>query len=162
MPTLFARTRHWLAWSGHSVPRSKANSSSGPVYVYSADHVRAHEFLCMLAYYVEWHMRHRLKPLKFAEENPPRQVNPVAPVPRSRQVRRNQATRQNREGLRVLGFRDLPEHLGTLCATAFDTGSGFSVSVLTWLTPLQEKPFPCSALNPHPAPKPCTPEMRFR
>ena len=108
----------------------------------------------MLAYYLEWHMRRKLKPLMFAEENPPRQDNPAAPVPRSPEVRRKQATRPNREGLPVLGFRDLLEHLGTLRATEFQTGSGFSVSVLTRPTPLQERAFSLLGLKPHPAPKP--------
>jgi hypothetical protein len=39
-----------------------------PVFHYSAERVRAHVFLCMLAYYVEWHMRRRLKPMLFDDE----------------------------------------------------------------------------------------------
>ena len=133
-----------------------------PIFHWRDERVRAHFFLCMLAYYLEWHMRRKLKPLMFAEENPPRQRNPVAPAPRSREVRRKQATRQNREGLPVLGFRDLLEHLGTLCATEFDTGSGFSVSVLTRMTPLQEKAFSLLGLKPHTAPEPRSSEARPR
>ena len=41
-----------------------------PIYHYAASRVRAHVFLCMLAYYVEWHMRQRLKPLLFDDEEP--------------------------------------------------------------------------------------------
>lgn len=41
-----------------------------PIYHYAASRVRAHVFLCMLAYYVEWHMRQRLKPLLFDDEDP--------------------------------------------------------------------------------------------
>ena len=41
-----------------------------PIYHYAAERVRAHVFLCMLAYYVEWHMRQRLKPLLFDDEEP--------------------------------------------------------------------------------------------
>ena len=40
-----------------------------PVYVYNADRVRAHLFLCMLAYYVEWHLRRRLAPLLFEDDD---------------------------------------------------------------------------------------------
>jgi hypothetical protein len=36
-----------------------------PVYHWLADRVRAHVFLCMLAYYLEWHMRHRLAPMLY-------------------------------------------------------------------------------------------------
>ena len=131
---------------------------AGTIFHWRDECVRAHFFLCLLAYYLEWHMRRKLKPLMFAEENPPRHDNPVAPVPRSPEVRRKQATRRNREGLPVLGFRDLLEHLGTLCATEYQTGSGLAVSVLTRLTPLQEKAFSLLELKPHPAPKPRNPE----
>ena len=41
-----------------------------PIYHYAAARVRAHVFLCMLAYYVEWHMRQRLKALLFDDEEP--------------------------------------------------------------------------------------------
>ena len=40
-----------------------------PVYVYSEDHVRGHVFLCVLRYYLEWHLRRRLAPLLFQEED---------------------------------------------------------------------------------------------
>ena len=40
-----------------------------PVFHYNAERVRAHVFLCMLAYYVEWHMRQRLKPMLFDDEH---------------------------------------------------------------------------------------------
>ena len=41
-----------------------------PIYVYTADHVRAHVFLCMLAYYLEWHLRKRLAPMLFEDDDP--------------------------------------------------------------------------------------------
>ena len=62
-----------------------------PIYHYAGARVRAHVFLCMLAYYVEWHMRQRLKPLLFDDEEPdvaeaarPSVVAPaeVSPCPR--------------------------------------------------------------------------------
>ena len=40
-----------------------------PVYVYTEDHVRGHVFLCMLAYYLQWHMRQRLAPLLFEDDD---------------------------------------------------------------------------------------------
>jgi transposase len=40
-----------------------------PVFHYAADRVRAHVLLCMLAYYVEWHLRERLKPLLFDDDD---------------------------------------------------------------------------------------------
>ena len=41
-----------------------------PVFHHAANRVRAHVLLCMLAYYVEWHLRERLKPLLFDDDDP--------------------------------------------------------------------------------------------
>ena len=41
-----------------------------PIYHYSAERVRAHVFLCMLAYYLEWHLRQKLAPLLFDDHQP--------------------------------------------------------------------------------------------
>ncbi len=56
-----------------------------PIYHHLADRVRAHIFLCMLAYYVEWHMREALRPLLFADENQEAKKNrdPVSAARRS-------------------------------------------------------------------------------
>ena len=53
-----------------------------PIHHWLADRVRAHVFLCMLAYYVEWHMRGRLKPILFDDEEPNQveRASPVAPA----------------------------------------------------------------------------------
>ena len=55
-----------------------------PVFHYTAGRVRAHVLLCMLAYYVEWHMRGWLKPLLFDDEDPAAaeaaRASPVAPA----------------------------------------------------------------------------------
>src|SRR6185312_8275596 len=53
-----------------------------PVFHWNAERVRAHVFLCMLAYYVEWHMREKLKPILFddAELGQVGRASPVAPA----------------------------------------------------------------------------------
>ena len=132
------------------------------IFNWRNDRVRANFFLCILAYYHERHMRRTLKPLMFAEETSPRKENPVAPAPRSKEIRRKQRSRRNRDRLPVHGFRDLLEHLGTLCATEIDTGNGFSLSVLTRMTPLQEKAFSPLGLKAHPAPQPREMDTRHR
>ena len=48
-----------------------------PIYVYSEAHVRGHVFLCMLACYLEWHLRQRLKPFLFDDPQPPSRSSPV-------------------------------------------------------------------------------------
>lgn len=58
-----------------------------PIYHFSESRVRAHVFLCVLAYYVEWHLRQALKPLLHDDEDlatlRDQRANPVMPTPRS-------------------------------------------------------------------------------
>ena len=85
-----------------------------PVYHRLADRVRAHILLCMLAYYVEWHMRDALKPLLFHDENPPQQPSAVAPAECSYGAARKAATKHTVSGLPVQSFQTLLAHLATL------------------------------------------------
>ena len=48
-----------------------------PVFVYTEQHVLGHVFLCLLAWYLEWHLRRRLAPLLFEDEAPPVRDSPV-------------------------------------------------------------------------------------
>ena len=48
-----------------------------PIYIYSEQHLRGHVFLCMLACYLEWHLRWRLKPFLFDDLQPPNRSSPV-------------------------------------------------------------------------------------
>ena len=54
-----------------------------PIRQHVEDRVRAHIFLCMLAYYVRWHLEQAWKPLLFRGEQPPEHEDPVAPAQRS-------------------------------------------------------------------------------
>ena len=80
--------------------------------------VRAHVFLCMLAYYVEWHMRRALGAVLFDDEELAenrRTRDPVAPAKPSSSARRKKARRQTADGLPVHSFDTLLGELGTLC-----------------------------------------------
>lgn len=89
-----------------------------PIYHWLADRMRAHVFLCMLAYYVEWHMRQKLAPILFdddqrqAAEAQRRSV--VQKAPRSQVARQKEATKRTADALPVHSFQSLLEHLGTL------------------------------------------------
>ena len=87
-----------------------------PVFHHAAGRVRAHVFVCMLAYYVEWHMRRRLAPLLFDDDDPdaapPESV--VAPARVSRSARDKASRKVNAEGLPVHSFRTLLEDLATV------------------------------------------------
>lgn len=82
-----------------------------PIHHRLADRVRAHVLLCMLAYYVEWEMRRRLRPLMFTDEHPAEgraeRSSPVAPALRSKSARKKAAVKLNAAGEPVRAFRGL-------------------------------------------------------
>ncbi|MGH8523774.1 MAG: IS1634 family transposase [Gammaproteobacteria bacterium] len=89
-----------------------------PIYHHLAERVRAHVFLCMLAYYVEWHMRKALAPLLFDDDDKPsaerQRSSIVAPAKVSPKAARKAATRRTGEGLPVHSFQTLLADLGTI------------------------------------------------
>ena len=89
-----------------------------PIYVYAENQVRAHVFLCMLAWYLEWHMRRALAPLLFEEDDPEgaraQRITPVEKARPSDSARRKAASKATREGLPVQAMADLLNHLGSL------------------------------------------------
>lgn len=89
-----------------------------PIYHWNAARVRAHVLLCMLAYYVEWHMREKLAPLLFAEEDPEaaeaQRDSPVAPAQPSPAAREKASTQRTTDGQTAHSFRTLLDDLATL------------------------------------------------
>lgn len=89
-----------------------------PIHHRLANRVRAHVFLCMLAYYVEWHMRKRLAPLLFDDLEPEagraRRTSIVAPATRSPAALEKASSKQTADGYHVESFRSLLRNLGTL------------------------------------------------
>jgi len=118
-----------------------------PIFHRTADHVRAHIFLCLLAYYVEWHMRRSLAPLLFADEQLPEdrlRRDPVAPAESSPAAKKKKRVRQTDDGLPIHSFSTLLAALGTRCRNtcrAKSDRSGFAFQLLTAPTPLQTKAF---------------------
>jgi transposase len=89
-----------------------------PIHHRTAERVRAHILLCLLAYYVEWHLRRAWEPLLFEDEglteDRPRR-DPVAPAKPSDSARLKKKTHTTAGGLPVQSFRTLMAHLGTRC-----------------------------------------------
>jgi hypothetical protein len=118
-----------------------------PIHHRLADRVRAHIFLCMLAYYVEWHMRERLAPLLFDEDDPDgaseRRASIVAPAVRSASAEHKAASRKTKDGLPVHSFPSLLKQLATLCKNQVSTQLPQPVSFeqYTAATPLQRRAF---------------------
>ena len=89
-----------------------------PIYHYADRRVRAHVFLCMLAYYVEWHMRQRLKPLLFddheADAARAARTSVVAPAEVSDAARDKARSKRTAAGLPVHSFQTLLADLATI------------------------------------------------
>ena len=89
-----------------------------PIHHSTDPRVRAHVFLCFLAYYVEWHMRKAFGPLLFDDQElaaDRRTRDPVAQAEPSDSARRKKVKRTTPDGLAVHSFDTLLEELGTLC-----------------------------------------------
>lgn len=86
-----------------------------PIRHHLENRVRAHFFLCMLAYYVKWHMNEAWRPLLFCDEDlaAKRLRDPVAPAARSEAARRKVAAKQLADETPVHSFQTL---LGRLSA----------------------------------------------
>jgi transposase len=80
------------------------------------DRVRAHIFLCMLAYYVEWHMIEAWRPLLFCDEDQDAKAtrDPVAPAKRSEEALRKVHTKKLDDGSSVHSFKTLLSHLSSV------------------------------------------------
>ena len=119
-----------------------------PINHRKPDRVRAHVFICMLAYYVEWHMRRSLAPMLFEEEE--RELaealreSVVAPAIRTPSARRKAASKRSEDGLPVHSFQTLLSDLRTIAKNRIhpvsqnDSGA-FAFDLITKPTPLQRK-----------------------
>lgn len=87
-----------------------------PVHHWLAERVKAHVFLCMLAYYVEHHMRAALGSILFADHEPEGRTRTsiVRPAEPSDAAKRKIARRQGEDGTPIMAWRDLIANLGTL------------------------------------------------
>jgi hypothetical protein len=118
-----------------------------PVYHWLEGRVRAHVFLCMLAYYLEWHMRQRLAPMLFDDADPDeaeaRRRSVVAPAQRSKTAIKKQTTGMTPDGLPVHSFHTLLADLATLARNTIITAINplYPLTVVTRPTPVQQKAF---------------------
>lgn len=85
-----------------------------PIHHHLEDRVRAHIFLCMLAYYVAYELQTRLAPLLFTDENPACNADPVAPATRSAAARAKAGSHTTPDGHPVQTLPDLLANLATI------------------------------------------------
>ena len=118
-----------------------------PIYHWLDNRIRAHVFLCMLSYYVEWHMRQKLAPILFDDHD--RQAaestrdSIVTPAPRSSAAERKDATKRTHDDYPVHSFQTLLEDLGTLTKNrvCMDGNHTSQFYVLAKPTPVQKRVF---------------------
>jgi hypothetical protein len=123
-----------------------------PVYHWLAPRVRAHLFLCMLAYHVEWQMRERLKPILYDDHDKAAAERPsiVAPSEPSPAAERKRARHRTDQGTPLTSFRDLLRHLATLTLNTVSTplNPNYSFTVTATPTELQTKAFDLLGVKP--------------
>ena len=100
-----------------------------PIHHRVDDRVRAHLFVCLLAYYVQWHLKRVWASLLFADEHLTQHRadrDPVAQAEPAVEVSRKKALRRSEEGYPLNSFRTLLAALATQCRTTCQFGDGDS------------------------------------
>jgi hypothetical protein len=120
-----------------------------PVHHRLEERVRAHVFLCMLAYAVRFELEQRLAALLFRDDTPLAPADPVAPAQRSPAGKKKAASKRTEDGLPVSSFGDLLDALATLTRNRVRVaGSPLSFDQLSEQTPLQQRAFELLAVHP--------------
>ena len=125
-----------------------------PIRHWNAERVRAHVFLCMLAYHVEWHLRQALAPLLFHDTDladaRTQRSSPVAKTEPSEAVKAKKATKRNANGQRVNNFAGLIDHLGTMTRNTMRVplAAKHHFTLTSKPTPLQDAAFKLLGLEP--------------
>jgi hypothetical protein len=113
-----------------------------PIHHYAERRVRAHIFLCMLAYYVEWHMRRALAPILFDDHDRAsaraERRSIVAPAQRSAAAKAKARTGRTEDGLPVHSFQTLLRDLATLTKNRVRVAES-TFEQLARPTPVQER-----------------------
>ena len=124
-----------------------------PIHHRLEERVRAHVLLCMLAYYVEWHMRQALAPLLFDDEDPAAaealRPSVVAPAQRSPSAQRKALTKLTADDAPVHSFQTLIRDLATLARNRIlpNTKDSVAFDLVTTPTPLQQRAFDLLGVN---------------
>jgi transposase len=113
-----------------------------PIHHHLAERVKAHIFLCVLSYYVEWHMRQALAPMLFDDDDPETAMaarkNIVSPAARSPKAQSKDYSKRTEDGLPVHSFQTLLKDLATLTRNEVRVGQQTS-HMLATPTPVQQR-----------------------
>ena len=125
-----------------------------PIHHWLAPRVRAHVFLCMLACHVEWHMRERLKPILFDDDDPAaaarERTSIVAPAQPSPAALRKRASKLTANGGPVHSFHSLLRDLATCTLNEMTTtlNAAYSFTLVATPTPIQAQAFRLLDVDP--------------
>jgi transposase len=125
-----------------------------PIRHRTEDRVPAHIFLCMLAYYVEWHMRKALAPILFEDdqlESERKRRDPVLPAKPTEAAKKKKATHMTPDGLPVHSFETLKAELASRCRNTYklkNDDSSLTFSQVPVPTALQKRAYELLALFP--------------
>ena len=125
-----------------------------PIHHWLAPRVRAHVFLCMLACHVEWHMRERLKPMLFDDEDPAaaaaERASIVAPAQPSPAALRKRASKLTADGGPVHSLQTLLRDLATCTLNEITTtlNDAYSFTLVATPTPVQTQAFRLLDVDP--------------
>ena len=125
-----------------------------PVFVYSEEHVRAHVFLCMLAAHVEWHMRRRLAPILFEDDDPEgakaKRASPVEAAKVSEKAKAKADSKKTADGLPVHSMQTLLADLATLTLNEVELPAipERPLTIVSRPTKLQERAFGLLGIDP--------------
>ena len=125
-----------------------------PIHHRLADRVRAHVLLCLLAYYVEWHLRRELAPLLFDDDDraaaEAQRASVVAPAQRSPRAQRKARAKRTDDGWPVHSFRTLLADLATLAKNRIRVKlkGALPFDKYTTPTPLQQRAFDLLGVRP--------------
>jgi len=120
-----------------------------PIHHRLENRVRAHVLLCMLAYYLTWHLRAAWAPLLFTDEHPPVAADPVAKAARSPAAQRKAQTKRTTNREPCHSYKTLLAELATLTSnTIRPAGATATFAKLAEPTPLQTRALELAANAP--------------
>jgi len=123
-----------------------------PIFHWVSPRVRAHVFLCMLAYHLEWHMRQALAPILFDDHDRAAaealRASPVAKAKPSPAAKRKSKTKRTDDGQPVHSFRTLLADLATLTRNTVRCGKAPAMAILARPTKIQQRAFELLGVKP--------------
>jgi len=123
-----------------------------PIFHWVSPRVRAHVFLCMLAYHLEWHMRQALAPMLFDDHDRAAgealRSSPVAKAQSSPAAKRKANTKRTDDGLPVHSFRTMLADLATLTRNTVRMAGARTMVLLATPTQIQQRAFDLLGIKP--------------